>query len=267
MTAAFAVLNQRTDSIMHIFDLSGRTAIVTGGNGGIGRGIALALAASGARICIAGRNRDKNEAVRAEIERLGRECITVTCDVNEPADIDATITATEMAFGGLDILVNNAGIGVLGSPEDTTDEVWSRVLSTNLDSVFRFSRAAHPRFRARGGGKIINIGSEYSLFGSAFAASYAASKGAVIQLTKSLAVAWAPLGIQVNAIIPGWITTDMTAPIQAMDEVYRQIVERTPAKRFGTPEECGGAAVFLASSASDFVTGQSLIVDGGYSVS
>jgi 2-deoxy-D-gluconate 3-dehydrogenase len=162
--------------------------------------------------------------------------------------------------------VNNAGIAGFGSPEDIDDAAWSRVLATNLDSVFRFSRAAYPRLIARGGGKIINIGSEYSIFGSAFTASYAASKGAVIQLTKSLAIAWAPQGIQVNAIIPGWIATDMTAPLEDMDDLYQQIIERTPARRFGNPEECGGAAVFLASAAANFVTGHSLVVDGGYSV-
>ncbi|MBK7729668.1 MAG: SDR family oxidoreductase [Gammaproteobacteria bacterium] len=154
-----------------------------------------------------------------------------------------------------------------GTTEATTDEAWSQVIGTNLDSVFRFSRTAYPRLRARGGGKIINIGSEYSIFGSPYAVSYAASKGAVIQLTKSLAIAWAPHGIQVNAIIPGWIATDLTAPIKEMADLRRQILERTPAGRFGDPEDCAGAAVFLASSASNFVTGQSLIVDGGYSVS
>ncbi|MBK6583369.1 MAG: glucose 1-dehydrogenase [Gammaproteobacteria bacterium] len=252
---------------MHSFDLSGKAAIVTGGNGGIGRGIALALAEAGAAVCIAGRNAQKNETVCAEIERLGGKCLAVSCDVNEPGDVDATIAATEKAFGGFDILVNNAGIAGLEPPEDTTDEAWSQVIGTNLDSVFRFSRAACPRLRARGGGKIINIGSEYSIFGSPFAVSYAASKGAVIQLTKSLAIAWAPHGIQVNALIPGWIATDMTAVVREMDDLYRQILERTPAGRFGDPEDCGGAAVFLASTASNFVTGQSLIVDGGYSVS
>ena len=251
---------------MQRFDLAEKAAIVTGGNGGIGRGIALALAEAGAAICVAGRNVQKNETVRAEIERLGGKCITVRCDVNEPGDVDATIAATERAFGGFDILVNNAGITGLEPPEATTDEAWSQVIGTNLDSVFRFSRAACPRLRVRGGGKIINIGSEYSIFGSPFAVSYAASKAAVIQLTKSLAIAWAPYGIQVNTIIPGWIATDLTAPIKEMPDLHRQILERTPAGRFGDPEDCGGAAVFLASSASNFVTGQSLIVDGGYSV-
>ncbi len=250
---------------MELFDLTGQAAIVTGGNGGIGRGIALALAEAGAKICIAGRNEEKNEAVRAEIDQIGRDCIALTCDVTDLGNIEATLDAAEDAFGGVQILVNNAGVAVLGPPEESTDEDWSQVISTNLDSVFRFSRAAHSRLR--GDGKIINIGSEYSLFGSPFAASYAASKGGVIQLTKSLAVAWAADGIRVNALIPGWITTDLTAPVRGMDELYQQIIERTPAKRFGEPEECGGAAVFLASSASAFVTGQSLVVDGGYSIS
>lgn len=252
---------------MSSFDLAGRSAIVTGGNGGIGRAIALALAGAGADICIAGRNQQKNEAVRAEVGQLGRKCIAVACDVNEAADIDATIAATEQAFGGFDILVNNAGIAMLCPPEQITDEAWSQVLATNLDSVFRFCRAAYPKLCNRGGGKIINIGSEYSIFGSPFAASYAASKGGVVQLTKSLAIAWAAAGIQVNAIVPGWISTDMTMPVRDMGDLYQQIVVRTPAGRFGTPEECGGAAVFLASSASAFITGQSIVVDGGYSIS
>jgi len=239
---------------------------VTGGNGGIGRGIALALAEAGARVCIAGRNEEKNDAVLAELRDAGHEAMATRCDVNEASDIDATLAATMEAFGRLDILVNNAGIAALAPPESMSDDEWDSVVETNLSSVFRFSRAAYPHLVEEGGGKIINIGSEYSLFGSPLVAGYSASRGGVIQLTKSLAVAWAPHNIQVNAIIPGWITTDMTAPVKEMDDMYRSIVSRTPAGRFGEPEECGGAAVFLASVASDFVTGQSIPVDGGYSV-
>jgi 2-deoxy-D-gluconate 3-dehydrogenase len=252
---------------MGLFDLGGKAAIVTGGNGGIGRGIALGLAEAGANVCIAGRNEQKNETVRAEIEALGRSCIAVRCDVDELVDIEATIEATVAAFGGLDILVNNAGIAELTPPEEMSDEQWSSVVDTNLTSVFRFSRAVYPRLVERGGGKILNIGSMYSLFGSPLVPSYAASKGGVIQLTKSLAVAWAPQNIQVNALLPGWITTDMTAPVKDLTEMYQAVIARTPAGRFGEPEECAGTAVFLSSAASNFVTGQSVAVCGGYSVS
>ncbi len=250
-----------------LFDLGGRAAIVTGGNGGIGRGIALALAEAGADVCLASRNQDKAKAVQAEIEALGRRCLSVPCDVDRPADIDAAVDATREAFGGLQILVNNAGIAVFGEPERMSDDDWDAVVETNLSSVFRFCRAAYPLLKENGG-KIINIGSMYSLFGSPVVPSYSASKGGVVQLTKSLAVAWARKNIQVNALLPGWITTDMTAPVKdEMPEMYQQIVARTPAGRFGDPEECAGAAVFLASRASDFVTGQSVAVCGGYSIS
>ena len=187
--------------------------------------------------------------------------------MNVEADIASTIAATEQAFGGLNIIINNAGIAALNTPEHMTDEEWDSVIETNLSSVFKFSRAAYSSLVGSGGGKIINIGSMYSIFGSPLAPGYAASKGGVIQLTKSLAVAWAKDNIQVNAILPGWITTDMTAPIKnEMSDLYEAIVERTPAGRFGGPEECAGTAVFLASEASNFVTGQGIAVCGGYSI-
>lgn len=252
---------------MKLFDLSGKAAIVTGGNGGIGRGIAVGLAAAGADVCIAGRDEEKNERVRREIDQLGSRAISSRCDVNVEADIASTITATEEAFGGFNILVNNAGIAALNAPEQMTDEEWDSVVETNLSSVFKFSRAAHAPLAKSGRGKIINIGSMYSMFGSPLAPSYSASKGGVIQLTKSLAIAWAKDNIQVNAILPGWITTDMTAPIRNdMVDFYESIVARTPTGRFGEPEECAGTAVFLASEAANFVTGQEIAVCGGYSV-
>ena len=253
---------------MNAFDLTGKAAIVTGGNDGIGRGIAIGLASAGASVCIAGRNEIKNDEVRREIEENGGAAIAVGCDVNVEADIGAAIAATEDAFGSLNVLVNNAGIAELDAPEDMSDAAWDSVVETNLSSVFKFCRAAPPSFTRSGSGKIINIGSMYSIFGSPFAASYAASKGGVVQLTRSLAVAWAKDDIQVNAILPGWITTDMTAPIRNdMPDLYRSIIARTPAERFGEPEELAGTAVYLASKASDFVTGQSIAVCGGYSVS
>ena len=251
---------------MTTFDLSGKTAIVTGGNGGIGRGIAVALARAGANIVIAARNADKSTDAKAEVESEGAGCIAVACDVNELEDIRATIAAAKESFGTVNILVNNAGISNGAPPESMTDEQWDAVVDTNLKSVFRFSRETYPCFMDTGGGKVINIGSMYAIFGSSMVPNYAASKGGVIQLTKSLAVAWARTNVQVNAILPGWITTEMTAPVKEMQEFYQAIVDRTPAGRFGEPEECGGAAVFLASAASDFVTGQSLSVCGGFSI-
>ena len=252
---------------MNLFDLKGKAAIVTGGNDGIGQGIAIALAMAGASVCIAGRNDEKNERVRLEVEKLGVPSIASHCDVNVAADITATLAATEDAFGCLSILVNNAGIATLNPPELMTDEEWDSVIQTNLSGVFKFSRAAHPSLAKSGGGKVINIGSMYSLFGSPFAPSYSASKGGVVQLTRSLAVAWAKDNIQVNAILPGWINTNMTAPIKGeMPDFYGDIIARTPAGRFGEPAECGGAAVFLASAAANFITGQAIAVCGGYSV-
>jgi 2-deoxy-D-gluconate 3-dehydrogenase len=255
------------NGIVKAFDLSGKVAIVTGGNYGIGRGITMALAMAGASVCIAGRNEERNESVRLELEELGVRAISSHCDVNVEADIAATIAATEEAFGGLNILVNNAGIVTLNAPEHMTDEEWNSVIQTNLSSVFKFSRAAHSSLAKSGGGKIINIGSMYSIFGGPLVPSYTASKGGVVQLTKSLAVSWAKDNIQVNAILPGWITTDMTAPIRNdMPDMYEAIIARTPAGRFGEPEECGGTAVFLASGAANFVTGQGIAVCGGYSI-
>lgn len=251
---------------MDDFDLSGKVAIVTGGNGGIGRGIALALARAGADIVIAARNPEKNASAASEVERFGHRCVALECDVDECDQIDRTVEQTRREFGGVDILVNNAGIARGGPPEALDDETWLEVIQTNLTSVFQFSRAVHPEFKARGAGKIINIGSEYAIFGSALVVPYSASKGGVVQLTKSLAVAWARDNIQVNCIIPGWITTDMTAGIKDVPAFSQQIIDRTPAGRFGEPEECGGAAVFLASAAANFVTGVSLPVDGGYAI-
>jgi len=250
---------------MNLFSLTGRTALITGGNGGIGRGIALGLAKAGANILIAGRNQSKTDKVVEEAISLGVACTGIQCDVSSKADRSAAIELAQERFGGLDILVNNAGISAGGPAEAIPEETWDEVMNINLKAVFRFSQAAYPLLKDSVSGKIINIGSEYSLFGSAFVVPYSASKGGVIQLTKSLAVAWAKDNIQVNAIIPGWITTDMTAPVEA-SPMFDTIVARTPAARFGDPQELQGAAVLLASSASDFITGISLPVDGGYSI-
>lgn len=248
------------------FDLSGAVAIVTGGNGGIGRGIALGLARAGADIAVAARNREKTAAVVKEVEALGRRCLAIECDVRRRAQIDGAVETVRRELGRISILVNNAGIAAGGRPEALAEEVWDRVLDTNLKAGFLFAQACHPAMLENGWGKVINIGSEFSLFGSPTGLPYAASKGGVVQMTKSLAAAWARDNIQVNCIIPGWITTDMTEPITRNQPAYQRIVDRTPARRFGEPDECAGAAIFLASRASDFVTGQSIAVDGGYSI-
>jgi len=260
----------------HPFDLSGQVAIVTGGNKGIGKGIALALAAAGAQIHLTGRDDAAGAATVGEIKAAGGRAEFHTADVNDDAAMDDIINrAAESALTlgadqpRIDILVNNAGISkVDGPPEHMSDETWSAVIDTNLNSVFKCSRAAHP-FMTAGTqrGKIINIGSMYSLFGTPLIPNYAASKGAIVQLTKSLATAWAPNNIQVNCILPGWISTDLTKAVEEDAEFTADIMKRTPAGRFGKPEDLGGTAVFLASSAADFLTGQSIAVCGGYSIS
>jgi 2-dehydro-3-deoxy-D-gluconate 5-dehydrogenase len=252
---------------MKAFSLAGKVALVTGGNGGIGRALALGLAEAGADVVIAGRNPDKTARVVDELRALGRRAAGVGCDVQRTDELERALAVASTQFGGLDILVNNAGVSGANQPEHTSEDEWDRVVDTNPKAVFLGCKHAHPLLKARGGGKIINIGSEYGLFGSSRAVAYSASKGGVTQLTKSLAIAWARDHIQVNAIIPGWIRTDMTASVEANEAFARLIQERTPERRFGEPHELAGAGVFLASEASNFVTGQSIYVDGGYSIS
>jgi 2-deoxy-D-gluconate 3-dehydrogenase len=251
------------------FDLTGRVAVVTGGNGGIGRGIALGLAEAGAAVAVLGRNNEKNKRVLSELKAIGVPSVAVVIDLANRADLEPALRRVESELGGIDILVNNAGIvslsgGVLNEkPED-----WDGVIETQLNAVFLLSKLAATSMLRRKRGKIINIGSMYSFFGSALIPSYSAAKGAIVQLTKSMAIELAPHNIQVNAIAPGWIETDMTAPVRttAMKLMNDEILARTPAGRWGQPEEVAGTAVFLASRASDFVTGTTIRVDGGYAI-
>ncbi|MGH7934860.1 MAG: SDR family NAD(P)-dependent oxidoreductase [Candidatus Binataceae bacterium] len=247
-----------------MFDLSGCVAAVTGGNGGIGRGIALGLANAGAAVAVLARNEDKNRAVLAELRARGR-AMALRLDVTARAELKPALDEVERTLGPLDILVNNAGIAIAGGALKVEAEAWDRVIETNLNSCFLLSKYAAQSMAARKRGKIINIASEYSRFGNQIAPSYAASKGALIQLTRSLAIELAPHNVQVNAMVPGWIESDMTAPIKSRP-FYQEILMRTPAGRLGTPEECAGAAIFLASHASDFVTGATIFVDGGYAI-
>jgi 2-dehydro-3-deoxy-D-gluconate 5-dehydrogenase len=250
---------------LSMFDLSGRVAAVTGGNGGIGKGIALALAEAGAALAILARNDAKSQSALAELHRCKVDAIAVRLDVNQRSSLQAALDEVGAKLGPIDILVNNAGIAIPGGSLRLAAQDWDRVLETNLNSCFFLSQIAARSMAVRKRGKIINIASEYSRFGNPVAPSYAASKGALIQLTKSMAIELAPYNIQVNAIVPGWIETDMTAPIKSRP-FYDEILMRTPAGRFGTPAECGGAAIFLASHASDFVTGATIFVDGGYAI-
>ena len=248
------------------FDLTGKVAVVTGGNGGLGLGVAMGLAEAGANIVIAARSVEKTAQALENIRSLGVEAHGITVDVTQEPAIQRMITNTMDHMGRLDILINNSGIAVRGLPEDLTGVQWDSVLDVNLRSAFLASREAYTQMRGAGGGKIINVGSMYSIFGSDWGAPYAASKGGLVQLTKSLAVAWAKDNIQVNAILPGWFMTDLTRGIPEADPSrYDNINRRIPTGRWGEPSELGGAAVFLSSSASDYVTGSTLAVDGGYS--
>jgi len=250
-----------------LFDLSGRVAVVTGGNGGIGRGIALGLARAGAAVAVLARNDEKNHRVLAELAAIGRPCYAAVLDVTDRDALAPAIARVERALGGVDILVNNAGIAlVTGGVLGETPQQWDQTMNTHLTATFLLSKIAAASMVARGsGGKIINIASMYSIFGSGIVPSYSAAKGAIVQLTKSMAIELAPHNIQVNAIAPGWIETDMTAYVRS-SPMNDAIVARTPAQRFGQSEELAGAAVFFASSASAFVTGTTLPVDGGYSI-
>jgi 2-deoxy-D-gluconate 3-dehydrogenase len=249
------------------FDLSGRVAIVTGGNGGIGLGMARGLAEAGAAVAIVGRNAAKSDAAVAELTQRGGKAISVMADVTDEFAVPAMVERTKKEFGRIDILVNNAGINVRKPPHALSIEEWDSVIKTNLTSVFLCSQAVHAAMKAAGGGKIINIGSMMSIFGASFAPAYAASKGGIVQFTRSCAVAWAADNIQANAILPGWIDTDLTKRArQEIDGLHDKVLARTPAARWGAMDDFAGIAVFLASAASDFVTGAAIPVDGGFSV-
>ena len=249
------------------FNLSGQSAVITGGNGGIGLGIAVGLAEAGADILVAARNERKTAAAVKHLQGLGACAVGTTTNVQNEDEVTDMVKLALDEFGRLDILVNNAGIGIRKAPQDYTLEDWNLIMDINLTGTFLPCREAYPHMAAAGGGKIINIGSMTSVFGHDLVMPYSASKGGVVQLTKSLATAWAKDNIQVNAILPGWIETDMTEPLRTQDsfrERYDLISARIPQGRWGTPEDMAGAAVFLAASASDYITGASIAVDGGY---
>ena len=252
---------------MKLFDLTGKVAIVTGGNGGIGLGMARGLAACGAAVAIAGRNAGKSKAAVENLEGLGARAIALEVNVTDQASCKAMVESTVERLGRLDILVNNAGTNIRKQPEEYTLDEWRTVIDTNLTASFACSQAAYVAMKQAGAGKIIMNGSMMSIFGASFVAPYAASKGGVVQLTKALATAWAKDNIQVNCVLPGWVDTDLTR--KARSEVaglHERVEARTPAGRWGVGDDFMGITAFLASAASDFLTGTAIPVDGGYSV-
>lgn len=250
-----------------LFSLEGRTALITGGNGGIGLAMACGLARAGARVVLAGRDDEKGQKAVAHLTDQGLQAAFIQADVTQPEQCAKLPDDVAALSGRLDILVNNAGIVARKRPEELSLEEWNRVLTTNLTSAFLAAQAAYPHMRVVGGGKIINIGSMLSLFGTSFGAAYGASKGGLVQLTRSLAAAWGSENIQVNAILPGWIATEMGASARAtIPGLEDRVSARTFAGRWGKPEDFEGIAVFLASAASDYVTGAAIPVDGGYAV-
>jgi 2-deoxy-D-gluconate 3-dehydrogenase len=251
---------------MRLFDLKGRVAVVTGGNGGIGLGMAKGLAEAGASVVVAARNAEKNAAAVKALEGLGAKALAVATDVTDEASVQAMVKATVERFGALHILVNNAGTNIRKQPQDYTLADWHKVIDTNLTSAFLCSHACYPQMKAAGGGKIVMIGSMTSIFGLPFASAYSATKGGIVQYAKALATAWAADNIQVNSVLPGWIDTDLTRAGRAQIQGLHERVEaRTPAARWGNPDDFAGISVFLASAASDFITGASIVVDGGFS--
>jgi len=252
----------------NMFDLTNKVAIVTGGNGGIGLGMARGLASYGATIVVAGRNTDKSAKAVKELQGLGAKASSIAVDVKDEASVKAMVADTVGRYGRLDVLVNNAGINVRKPPHELSLAEWREVMDTNLTSAFLASHAVYPHMKKGGGGKIVNIGSIMSIFGARFAPAYAASKGGIVQFSKVCANAWAKDNIQVNAVLPGWIDTELTrrgrAEIEGLSE---RVLARTPAGRWGVPDDLAGIAVFLCSAASDFVTGTAILVDGGYAIS
>src|SRR4029077_18187511 len=248
-------------------ELKGRGAVVTGGNGGIGLGMARGLAGAGATVVVSGRNAEKSRRAVAELTALGAQAVAIEADVADEAAVEALIRKTVERFGRLDVVVNNAGMNIRKPVQDLSLAEWHQVLDTNLTSAFLASRAAYPVMKRGGGGKIINIGSMMSIFGASFAPAYAASKGGIVQLTKAMASAWARDNIQVNAVLPGWIDTELTQNARReVHGLHDRVLARTPADRWGVPDDLSGVAVFLGGPASDFVTGTAIPVDGGYSI-
>jgi NAD(P)-dependent dehydrogenase (short-subunit alcohol dehydrogenase family) len=248
-----------------LFDLSGRVALVTGGGRGIGRAIAVELASAGAAVVPSARSTDEIETVAAEIEATGGDALAVPADVTDPDAVANAIDRAEDAFGTLDVVVNNAGFNpddALGRPEDVSTESVDRVLDVNLNGAYEVTTAAAESLHETGG-SVINVASVGGLVGLPRQHPYVASKHGLVGLTKSMSLDWAP-DVRVNALAPGYVSTELTADLEANDRLRQSIVDRTPLERFADPEEIAGPAVFLASDAASYVTGEVLAADGGW---
>jgi NAD(P)-dependent dehydrogenase (short-subunit alcohol dehydrogenase family) len=271
VTRASANGNAFEDTSMSIFDLSGRVAVITGGNGGIGLGMAQALAAAGCSVSIWGRNADKNKAALATMAGCSGKVEARICDVADPASVKAAMDATLQALGRVDGCFANAGIGGGGRHAfiDRTEEQWRTMFATNLDGVFHVFQAAarHMTERATAGdrfGRLVATSSLASIFGTARNEHYAATKAAINALVRALAVELARQGVTANAILPGWIKSDMTAGIMGNEKFVANVMPRIPVRRFGEPEDFGGIAVYLMSKASSYHTADCFVIDGGY---
>ena len=249
-----------------LFDISGKNAIVTGGNGGIGLAIAEGFAANGVNLLIIGRNEEKNSLAISRLEKFGTNIFSLAADISQESEVKRVIDYANTGLNSVDILVNNAGINIRKPPQDFSVEEWDSVISVNLKSAFLMSQKVYPLMKQINGGKIINVGSMYSVFGSDWSAAFSSRKAGLVQLSKSLATSWAKDNIQVNTILPGWIKTDLTSPIESLfPDRFDIINRRIPIGRWGEPEDLIGVTIFLASFASNYLTGTSIPVDGGYS--
>jgi NAD(P)-dependent dehydrogenase (short-subunit alcohol dehydrogenase family) len=253
------------------FDLSGKVALVTGGNGGIGLGMAEGLAAAGAKVAIWGQNPDKNAKAEAKLKSYGGEVLVQKVDVNDEAAVVAGVAEVLERFGRLDFVAANAGVGGGAPFEEMTTEKWRRVTTVNLDAVFWTFREAAKHMVARAkagdtGGSLLVTSSTSAIHGAPKNQAYASTKGAVLSMVRGLAVEYARYGIRANSILPGWIRSDMTAAAQGWDKFNTQVIGRVPMRRWGDPEDFSGIAVYLASDASRFHTGDSFVIDGGYTI-
>jgi len=253
--------------ISELLSIKGKVAVVTGASSGLGVTFAEALAEGGANLILAARRIEKLNEVEVQMRKLGVKAMPFQCDVSKQEEVQALVNTTIKNFGKLDIIVNNAGVAAMGPSTEMPVEEWNRVVSVNLTGVFLCARTAAKQMIKQGSGKVINIASIYGAVGDVFpAAPYYATKGAVINLTRDLAVEWAPFKVNVNAIAPGFFPSEMTEGIFRESRYTEYITKQTPLGRIGKPDDLKGAVLFLASPASDFVTGQTIFVDGGWTI-